>query len=284
VSTTRDLSTRLPAEDAPGEVAALTESINAMLGRLERSAVTTEDALEATQRFAADAGHELRTPMTALRANLGALRRNPDLAPAERQAALAEAEREVARAGRLLEALQTLARGDAGAALPLDRVELGSVAEAAVESARGRHPRIDWTLDAPAEELEVAGWPDGLRAVLDNLLENAARHGRPDGRVSTSVQREGGAVAITVDDDGPGVHAGERELIFHRFARGAGAAEQGSGLGLALVRQQARLHEGDATVADSPLGGARFRVTVAALAAGNGNAPESHSHAKGSLG
>jgi signal transduction histidine kinase len=264
VSTTRDLSTRLQAGESPGEVAALTASINAMLGRLERSAVTTEDALEATRRFAADAGHELRTPMTALRANLGALRRNPDLAPAEREAALAEAEREVARAGRLLEALQTLARGDAGAALPVEPVDLPALAEAAVESARSRHPGVEWTLEAPAEELEVLGWPDGLRALLDNLLENAARHGRPQGRVNTAVRREGGGVTVTVDDDGPGVPEAEREQIFERFARGSAAGEQGSGLGLALVRQQARLHGGDAVVADSPLGGARFRVSVSA--------------------
>jgi two-component system sensor histidine kinase PrrB len=283
VSTTRDLSTRLPAEGAPGEVAELTASINSMLGRLERSASDTEDALEATRRFAGDAGHELRTPMTALRANLGALRRNPDLPPAERAAALADAEREAGRAGRLLEALQTLARGDAGAALPLEPVDLPAVAEAAVESARGRHPAIDWSLKAPPEEVEVAGWPDGLRALLDNLLENAARHGRADGEVRVAVEREGAAVAITVDDDGPGVEAGERELIFERFARGSGAGDKGSGLGLALVRQQARLHGGDATASDGPLGGARFRVTVAAAATNNGNAPNSRRHAKGSL-
>jgi two-component system sensor histidine kinase PrrB len=255
-----------------------------MLGRLERSAAATEEAFEATRRFAGDAGHELRTPMTALRANLGALRRNPDLPLSERAAALADAEREAARAGRLLEALQTLARGDAGTALPLEAVDLPELADTAVESARARHPEIDWTLRAPAEEVEVGGWPDGLRAVLDNLLENAARHGRPAGKVEVSVEREGDAIAITVDDDGPGIDPAERERIFERFARGSGAGEKGSGLGLALVRQQARLHGGDATVSASPLGGARFRVTVAAAAASNGSAPDSHSHTKGLLG
>jgi len=283
VSTTRDLSTRLPAEEGtPGEVSELSASINAMLGRLERSAAATDEALEATRRFAGDAGHELRTPMTALRANLGALRRNPDLPAEERAAVLAAAEREADRAGRLLEALQTLARGDAGATLPWQPVELSAEAEAAVEGARARHPEIEWSLDGPADELELAGWQDGLRAVLDNLLENAARHGRPGGRVRMAVERDGEAIVVTVDDDGPGVEAAERERIFERFARGEGADAPGSGLGLALVRQQARLHGGEATVSESPLGGARFRVRLATGAV-NGDAPESHSDTKGLL-
>jgi two-component system, OmpR family, sensor histidine kinase PrrB len=264
VSTTRDLSTRLPAEaGTPDEVTELTASINAMLARLERSAADTDEALEATRRFAGDAGHELRTPMTALRANLGALRRNPDLPPEERAAVLADAEREAERTARLLEALQTLARGDAAAALPRQRLDLSAEAEAALESARARHPEVDWELEAPAEELELSGWQDGLRAALDNLLENAARHGRPRGRVRLAVARDGDALAVTVDDDGPGIADADRERIFDRFARGGDARGAGSGLGLALVRQQARLHGGDVTVARSPLGGARFEVRLA---------------------
>jgi two-component system, OmpR family, sensor histidine kinase PrrB len=264
VSTTRDLSTRLPAEGSPEEVSELTASINSMLGRLERSAGETEAALEATRRFAGDAGHELRTPMTALRANLGALRRNPGLDPAGRRALLEDAEREAERAARLLEVLQTLARGDAAAALPRESVDLAGLAEAAVEAARSRHTKVSWHLEAPAEELELAGWPDGLRALIDNLLENAARHGRPGGEVRAKLGRDDSALVLTVDDDGPGVEASERERIFERFARGDEADSEGYGLGLALVRQQARLHGGKVSVSDSSLGGARFRVTLAA--------------------
>jgi len=282
VSTTRDLSTRLPTEEGtPGEVSELTASINAMLGRLEQSATATDDALEATRRFAGDAGHELRTPMTALRANLGVLRRNPDLGPEERAETLADAEREADRAARLLEALQTLARGEAGAKLPWQRLDLSAEAESALEGARSRHPEVGWELEIPAEELELAGWQDGLRAALDNLLENAARHGRPGGRVRLTVEREGDELIVTVDDDGPGVPEAERERIFERFARGGEAQAAGSGLGLALVRQQARLHGGDATVTSGPLGGARFRVRLHAGAAPNGEtATETHSDAK----
>ena len=183
VSTTRDLSNRLPSESRLEEVDALSDSVNAMLARLEGSSAETEDALEATRRFAADAGHELRTPMTALRANLGALLRNPRLDGDERQAVLAEAEAEAERTVRLLEALQTLARGEAGAALPRDEVELADLVDAALERARRRHPGTTFALRANEDATALEGWPDGLQVLVENLIENAARHGRADGSV-----------------------------------------------------------------------------------------------------
>ncbi len=262
VSGTRDLSNRLPAESRLEEIDALSESVNAMLGRLERSASETERALDATRRFAADAGHELRTPMTALRANLGALLRHPGLDGDERQAVLSEAEAEAERTVRLLEALQTLARGDAGAALPREEVELADVVDAALERARRRHPGVAFDLRSSRESTAVQGWPDGLQVLVDNLVENAARHGRPGGRVEVALGQSGDELQLAVEDDGPGIIADERERIWHRFARGDGARE-GSGLGLALVRQQARLHGGDAWVEDSELGGARFVARLA---------------------
>jgi two-component system sensor histidine kinase PrrB len=260
VSTTRDLSTRLPEAGGPEEVDTLSATVNAMLSRLEGSAAQTEAALEATRRFAADAGHELRTPLTALRANAGSLRRNPDMAEAERQALLADLEDEAERTVRVLGALQTLARGDAAAALPREPVDVAQLADVAVEAARRRHPEVTFALSAPAEAL-VDGWPDGLRTLTDNLLENAARHGRPQGRVQLTVDGGPEHVQVTVDDDGPGVEEADRERVFERFARGAGGGE-GSGLGLALVRQQAELHGGSATLAQSPLGGARAAVRL----------------------
>lgn len=257
VSTTRDLSNRLPAESRLEEVDALSESVNAMLGRLESSSAETEQALEATRRFAADAGHELRTPMTALRTNLGALLRNPRLGSDERKAVLSEAEAEAERTVRLLEALQTLARGDAGAALPREEVELADLVDAALERARRRHPDIAFALEAADTDTTLEGWPDGLQVLVENLIENAARHGRPGGHVEVALEPADGGLQLAVDDDGPGVPERERQHVFERFVRGDGAGE-GSGLGLALVRQQARLHGGEAWVEDSERGGARF--------------------------
>ena len=268
VSGTGDLSTRIDPGRSPAEIEELTESINAMLARLEISAAETGEALEATRRFAGDAGHELRTPMTALQANLGAVRRNPDLDPAERAAALEQMEADATRMMRMLATLQTLARGDSAAALPREQVEMTALVGTAVESARSRHPSIRWRLEVPPGEVVIEGWPDGLRAMIDNLLENAARHGRNGGEVSVVLAGDAGSVGLTVDDDGEGVPTDQRERIFDRFERGDSTGADGSGLGLSLVRQQARLHGGEVTVGESPAGGARFRISL--LKSGSG--------------
>jgi signal transduction histidine kinase len=248
VSTTRDLTTRVQTA-GPEEVDALADSLNAMLGRLETSTAATEAALEAARRFTADAGHELRTPLTSIRANLAALAHGEAraLAPDERARVLAELERDLVRLTALLDGLQALARGDAGMSERAP-VNVTDVADAALADARRRHPRVDYAF-GEARELTIAGDETGLRAALDNLLENAARHGAH--RVRVHVTDHG----VRVDDDGPGIPPAERDRVFERFARG-GATTPGSGLGLAVVAQQARLHGGRAFATDSPLGGA----------------------------
>lgn len=272
VSGTEDLRQRLPrGRDDPEEVAAMTASLNAMLARLEASADATERALAATRRFAADAGHELRTPMTGLGANLDALLRNPDLSEPERRQALEEMHSEQRRMVALLEGLQALARGDAAEGVPRERVEVADVADAAVAAARRRHPRVSFELDdAAAGDGVVEGWPDGLRMLIDNLLDNAAIHGRPDGHVVARVSRDGnGTVRIVVDDDGPGLSPHERGRVLAPFARGTGVTAPGTGLGLALVAQQAAIHGGEIELAEADGGGLRAGVRLPSSATGN---------------
>jgi signal transduction histidine kinase len=227
-------------ETGPAEVGEVARSLNAMLSRLEASAAATE-------RFTADAGHELRTPLTSVRANLAALRHGPD------EKVLEELERDVARLAALLDGLQALARGDAGA-VAHEPVDVGDVADAALADARRRHPRVDFAF-AGDGELTVTGDATGLRAILDNLLENAARHG------ARTVRVELGDAHLAVDDDGPGIPEDGRERVFERFVRGGPG---GSGLGLAIVAQQAQLHGGEARIERSALGGARVLVTMRA--------------------
>ena len=262
VTTTRDLSLRLPESNAATEVDELAGSVNAMLGRLERSARETDRALEATRRFAADVGHELRTPLTSIRANLDAVRRNPSMPEAERRAVLEEVAREQTELVAVLDALQALARGDAAAALPRERLDIGEVVDAAVDAARRRHPDARIELLASNEVQPLTGWPDGLRLLVDNLIENAVRHGGSHVRVELGPDGSAGRLVLSVEDDGPGVPDNDRERIFERFARGSTATTPGSGLGLALVAQQAGLHGGDVSVDDSPAGGARFAVRL----------------------
>jgi signal transduction histidine kinase len=299
VAATGDLDVRMPEDDGPAEVRELAGTLNAMLARLAAADADRRAAFDATRRFAADAGHELRTPLTALTTTIEALRRHPDLPADERAAMLKEVAEEHARLGSLLDALQALARGDAGARLERTRVDLAELAEQAVAAARGAAPGTTVELDAPAS-LVVDGWSPGLRLLLDNLLVNAVRHGRPGGTIRvtlssrppdvpapeypadgptpdqpaggltrdqraagpTSDQPAGGPAELLVDDDGPGVPVDEREAVLGRFARGRGVTAPGTGLGLALVDQQARLHGGRLTLEDAPLGGLRARVTL----------------------
>jgi signal transduction histidine kinase len=139
-------------------------------------------------------------------------------------------------------------------------VDLTELVEAAVaEQAAGN--RIE--TDLPDSAVVVRGWDPGLRMLVGNLVANAVRHGGPDGRVEVAVT-DGPAPRLTVDDDGPGIPAEDRERIFEPFTRLDGAAGTGSGLGLALVAQQAGRHGADVSVEDSPLGGSRFVVTFSA--------------------
>jgi two-component system sensor histidine kinase PrrB len=143
-------------------------------------------------------------------------------------------------------------------------VDLGEIVDTAVATARGRDPERVIEFSAPDTGLELDGWPDGLRLLVENLLDNAINHGR--GRVRVELDRDGSAsgLELSVHDEGPGVPESERGLIFQRFARGAAAGSSGTGLGLALVAQQAALHGGEVEVGDSPLGGARFTVRLRA--------------------
>lgn len=269
VSTTSDLSRRLPQGEAPSEIDELAASVNAMLGRLESSASETDEALAATRQFAADVGHEIRTPLTSVRANYDALERNPDMHPEERQTILREIAAEQDELVSLLDSLQALARGDSRSALPSEDLDFADLVDSAIEAARRRHPGATVELDAPAESVPLHGWPDGLRLLVDNLIENSMRHGGQHVSVRLVGPGANGVVRLIVDDDGPGVPAEDRGRVFDRFVRGQAAKGSGSGLGLALVAQQAELHGGAVEVGDSEqLGGARFEVRLASRAGG----------------
>jgi two-component system sensor histidine kinase PrrB len=134
-----------------------------------------------------------------------------------------------------------------------------------VAAAAARHPELVLSALLPETPVIVEGWEPGLRLLVENLVSNAARHGRGGGggRVDvTLLDAHGDAGPVLhVDDDGPGVPPAERERIFAPFARIDGADRPGSGLGLALVAQQAGHHGAGVQVEDAPLGGARFTVT-----------------------
>jgi signal transduction histidine kinase len=241
----------------PQEVADLSATLNGMLERLQTSMLST-------RRFTADASHELRTPLTSLGMGLETLRRNPELPADQRDESLAAMAVEHHRMVALLDGLQALARGDAGALPARATVDLVDLAGEAVAHARHRHAQVTFCLsgDASPDELLVEGWYAGLRLALDNLLDNAALHGRPAGTVHVRLAAQAADAQLSVTDDGPGIPAGQREAMKQRFARGAQPRSDGSGLGLALVEQQAVLHGGALHLDDSPGGGLRATLTL----------------------
>lgn len=241
------------------ETEALASEINQMLARLHEAQAGTRAALATARDFAATAQHELRTPLTALRTDLEVL--GLELDEHERRQVVADLLRSQSRVQDTLTALGQLASGELGGGSGRTEVDVTELLHRVVEDARRTAPGVDVSVLAGPAVL-VPGWPAGLRLAVDNLVANAVRHG-PATRVQLAVTRTGDRVAVTVDDDGAGVPVAEREAVFARFARAAGAGAPGSGLGLALVAQQAALHGGSARLEKSPWGGTRAVLEVA---------------------
>ena len=246
----------------PDEAAPLVEALNALLGRLGA-------AFDTQRAFVADAAHELRSPLTALRLQVGRLQRLPrDGDPATRVEALDALSGGVERAVRLVEQLLVLARSEPSAPAPaFERIDLGELARQAVAdtvplaAARGSELALD------AEPgVVVAGDRVALTALVRNLVDNAVRHTPPRTTVQVTAGFDGEAPLLCVDDTGPGIAPDERERVFGRFYRreqGAGeASAQGSGLGLAIVKSVAAQHRAEVVLEASPLGGLRVRVRV----------------------
>ena len=242
----------LPAAGLPDEVTPVVAALNALLARLG-------GALDAQRAFVADAAHELRSPLTALKLQLKLLREAGD--DLSRGAAVEQLTQGVERAARLVEQLLVLARAEPGAALAIEPLDLAELARQALAGllplASSRGSDLSLHADAP---VPLQGDRAGLTALVRNLADNALRYSPPGARVELHVGSDEGAPWLQVDDTGPGIPAGERGKVFDRFVRRTTHDEPGSGLGLAIVRSVAQRHGATVTLADSPLGG--LRVTV----------------------
>jgi two-component system sensor histidine kinase PrrB len=121
---------------------------------------------------------------------------------------------------------------------------------------------MDYELTDEIGEATIHGWGGGLRLLIDNLLDNAALHGRAGGRVRVGLARDGGGLVVRVEDDGAGIPAAERDRLLEPFARGAATTAPGTGLGLAIVAQQVALHHGELRLEESALGGLGVQVRL----------------------
>jgi len=244
----------LAERDLPAELQPLASSLNDLLARLDA-------ALGAQRRFTADAAHELRTPLAALKLQLDMARRAGDV-PA-RLAAYDDLEAGVERAAHLVDQLLTLARVEPEAlatrAADCDLVALAKEAIVA-RGALAAEKRVDLGLAREAP-VPVRGDPASLAILLSNLLDNALRYTPAGGKVDVAIDDGGGAAVLTVADTGPGIPAEERDRVFDRFFRGAGNRAPGSGLGLSIVKRIADAHRATITF-DAPAQGSGLVVTV----------------------
>ncbi len=262
VSATEDLSARIEVR-GEDEVAQLGNRFNTMLGRLERSRRALDSAHSEQRQLIADASHELRTPVTALRTNIELLSRGEALGEHERGRVLDAASSQSEELGGLIGDLMDLARGEA----PNETVEpvpLDDLVGEAVARARLHAPDVAFELDAQPCVVEAA--PERIARALNNLLDNAAAHAG-GGPVEVDVAElpasdDGvGEARVSVRDHGPGLSAGEETRVFDRFYRGRdGRVRPGSGLGLAIVKQVAESHGGSVGAGSAPDGGAVFEL------------------------
>jgi len=246
----------VPEADIPVEVEPMVTSLNGLLGRLRAS-------FAAQRAFVADAAHELRTPIAALKLQAGLMARaRDDRARAE---ALCELNAGIDRSAHLVDQLLTLARSEPQArTTPEERIDLSRVARAVVAEmtplAVARGSKIEF--DAP-DALALRGDANALHSLLRNLVDNALRHTPAGSRVVVSIDIDDDDMAcIGVDDDGPGIAVEERERVFDRFYGRTAGGDGGSGLGLAIAKAVIDRHAGRIELDRSPLGGLRVLVLL----------------------
>lgn len=239
----------------PEEVRPLVHELNLLFDRVRR-------AFEAQRHFVADAAHELRSPLAALKLQVQGLQRAPD--EATRELAVNRLAAGIDRATRLVEQMLALARQEASAAAgtPPEAVELQEVARLALSDAiaAAQARRIDVGI-ASAHAARVQGQPEALRTLLRNLLDNAVKYTPEGGRVDIRIGQQAGGVELVVEDSGPGLPAEERERVLDRFYRAGESQAPGSGLGLAIVKSIADQHGATLDIGRSEsLGGLRVRL------------------------
>jgi two-component system OmpR family sensor kinase len=255
--------TALPATGLPDEVVPLVDEMNLLFRRVEH-------AFDAQAAFVADAAHELRSPLAALRVQAQGVQKATD--PQTREVAMRRLLSGLDRATRLVEQMLALARQEAStsaraATQPVElrdlaRSVLGDLADLAAEK------DIDLGLtDGP--DARVTGRPDALRTLLQNLVDNAVKYTPRGGTIDVSIGADERGVHVAVEDSGPGIAPAERERVFDRFHRVTGHEATGSGLGLAIVRAIAAAHRASVALDTSPaLRGLRVTVSFAPLSAG----------------
>lgn len=253
----------LPEGHVPQEVLPLVQALNALLLRLT-------EALNAQRAFIADAAHELRTPVAAMRLQAQLLERTRS--ETEAQAALQDLKAGIRRAGDTVDQLLTLACQEPEMAdKPFAKVRLSDLAQQVIgdQFVLANDKAIDLGLADDDQEAVVWGEAEGLRILLANLLGNALRYTPEGGRVDVHVRMERQTPVLEVTDTGPGIPEMYQGRVFDRLFRCPETTEAGTGLGLAIVKTVAERHGAKVELQNVDGGGLRVKVLFPALATGD---------------
>ena len=259
-----DLSARLPDSKPTTEVGRLTTSLNTMLARIEESFTVRKTSEDKLRRFVADASHELRTPLTAIRGFSELYRQGAVTGEEPTRQLIGRIEGESKRMGSLVEDLLLLARLDQSREMELKPVNLESIVESAVASARAAGPTHPVSFTESSEEFFALGDEARIHQVVANLLANARVHTPGGTQIAVSIARGESGIEISVVDNGPGLSADDQEKIFERFYRADTSRVrvdgEGSGLGLSIVDAVMKAHNGKVTVVSELGKGATFTL------------------------
>ncbi len=233
-------------DHVPGEVRPLVDEVNQLMLRLGKT-------LDVQTRFIADAAHQLKTPVSGLKAQIELALREED--PARVRHSLAQLHIGAERLSRLVRQLLTLARNEPGAINAIEMQQINLDALALDVTMRWVPEALKRDIDLGFEPCDVTvlinGDPDRLRELINNLVDNAVRYSRAHGRVTVAVQRtDAGHGRLSISDDSATIPVEERKRIFERFHRLLGSHVDGSGLGLAIVSEIAALHQARITLED----------------------------------
>ena len=243
-------------ERAPAEIAPVLAALNGLLVRVR-------NALERERRFTADAAHELRTPLAALKVHAqNAVRaQTPDERQASLEHMLAGLERTIHLAEQMLALSRASASGDAAqTSVPLRKLVAETI-ENLRPRIRERALRVDIRCEPKGSDIEVRGDRQKLGSLVSNLLDNAVGYSAPGGRIDVALFRTNSEASLTVTDQGPGIPEDLRERVFESYYRIPGVAASGSGLGLAIVKEVALTHRARVEVSD-PVGGQGTSISV----------------------
>jgi two-component system OmpR family sensor kinase len=259
-----DLTARLPDVKPNTEVGRLVSTLNTMLGRIEESFAARLESESKLRRFVADASHELRTPITAIRGFAELHRQGAVSGEENTKELIGRIENESKRMGSLVEDLLLLARLDQSREMKSDPVNLTQIVSEAVASARAAGQNHIVNFDEQGEEIYALGDKDRIHQVVANLLANARTHTPAGTIIDVSITQDIDGVRIRIADNGPGLSAADQARIFERFYRADASRVrtdgEGTGLGLSIVDAVMRAHAGEVSVQSEVGKGAAFTL------------------------